>query len=139
MYIGSYQLGDMVALTTQVVNNNGTPVLPDRAPVAIVTSAAGSQITSKRMPVLDSLNSTALFQYRLSLDARFSVGLHSVQYVSAVGGTFVLESDTFEIMAGGNKAGRGLAMTFFRPPTNEYIVLQTDAGFMKRYKNPSIS
>jgi hypothetical protein len=138
-FLGTYQLGDLVSLSMWTRDTAQTPVEPASAPRALVRTSSGSQVVSQLIPVEDSARITGLFQYKVSLDGKFATGHYTIQYLASVGGVDVSEQDEFEIVAGGDGRGRGLAMSFFKPATNEFVLVQTDSGVIKRFKNPSVS
>lgn len=138
-WLGKYLQGDMVRLSVWTLDDSETPLLPDAAPRVLVSSTS-EQVTTLKVPITDSVKTTGYFLYDLCLDSLFPAGEYFAQYVYEHGS--VVRSaplDTFEVVAGGDATGRGISMTFFKPPANDYIVLQTDTGTLRRFRNPEVS
>ena len=137
-WLGKYLQGDMVRGSVWTLDGSGVPILPDEAPRMVVSDVLVS-VLSKKIPITDSVKTTGYFLYDLCLDSSFPVGEYFLQFLYEHSGTIrSSELDTFEVVAGGNASGRGIAMTFFKPPTNEYIIVQTDTGIVKRFRNPEV-
>lgn len=136
MYIGTYRLGEMVPLIVQCVDGSGTPGEPDEAPRAFVAST--SHVVMKQLPVLDKTGIDYMFGYPLSLDGQFSVGRYTIDVTYKISSTLYSKTESFEIVAGGDSRGRGIAMTYFKPHGTAFVLMQTDAGKLLKKKNPRV-
>ena len=137
MYLGDYQLGDLVQIPVWCRNSSGTPAEPDAAPIAFVYSG-DDQVDVRKLPILDRENVTGFFQFRLSLDAAYDTGYYQVIVRYVISSTEYAATWQFQILAGGNSQGNGIAMYHFRQPAAEYLLLQTNHGTVKLLRNPSV-
>jgi hypothetical protein len=138
MFIGYYQLGDLLPVSVWTLDASGTPTEPDDVPVLQISDASGNAVLAKTLPVVDSAEITGYFQYRVNLDQIFSAGYHSLIIHYVISSTSYAVVRQFEIVAGGDDEGQGLAMHFFKQPAADYVLLQTDRGALKRLRNPTI-
>lgn len=145
MFIGSYQLGDVVPLSVWCRNANQTPASPDDAPTASVYPdgldlgpEGGPIVLRQSLPAVDVRKITGYFSYRLSLGALFSVGTYAVVTTYTVGGVHHADVQKFEILPGGSAEGNGIAMHFFKQVAADYVLLQTDQGALQRLRNPKV-
>ena len=132
-----YQLGDVVPLACLTKNGSGTPALPDDSPVARIYSD-NAPVATLSLPIADRYQRPGFFELPLLLDARFAVGRCSVVYQWAIGGVKGGDIDYFEVVAGGDQDGAGLALYYFERPTSSFVLLQTDAGRIVRRRNPQL-
>lgn len=132
-----YQLGDQIPLSVRTVSSTGVPTEPDAAPRAIVYSSAGI-VDSVELPIDDRKNVTGYFRYLYPLSSKYSAGLHTIQLLWKVSGTVYSEIMSFEIAAGGDASGAGIALEYFRAPAASYVLYQTDQGELKKKKNPRV-
>lgn len=133
-----YQLGDVMPLHLRCTTTAGVPVEPDDAPVAVIADENGIVETVK-LPVVDRSDVTGVFNASVNLDGEYSEGHLSIQYVyfvSSVARSVLVEA---EIRVGGNSRGAGIAMEYFRQPSANYILYQTDQGFLRRHQNPKVT
>lgn len=137
MFLGRYILGDTVPLHVGAVDGNGAPAEPDAAPIAFVNSDS-AQVATFKLPICDRYGVTGWFHYPLVLDARFAAGHYRVAYQWAISGTRYGGVATFEAVAGGQPDGPGLALFFYRRPSANYLILQTDGGRIVRRRNPRV-
>jgi len=138
MFLGSYQLGDLVPLSVWTTNGADTPAEPDDVPTVHVYDADGLAIDARTIPIVDRRRVTGFFQYRLNLDADYETGWYDVIANYQIGGVNFAKTQRFEILPGGNAEGNGIAMHFFKPSVADYVLLQTDRGTLKRLRNPSV-
>lgn len=138
-YRGRYQIGEYVPLTVWCIDGNGTPTLPDQAPIARVYSDA-ALVLDVRMPIRDRYILTGYFQYPLFLDGRFAAGGHRVVYEYQLSSTlYMADLDTFEVTAGGHADGAILSMFWFNRPTADFLLTQVDSGRLVRRRNPRLA
>ena len=137
MYLGSYQLGDIVQLSVWCLNGTDTPVEPDAAPLAIVYSSTNTA-EARSLPIKDRERITGYFHYRTNLDASYTAGYYTVMVNYKISGTNFAKLWHFQVLAGGNDQGNGISMHFFKQPGADYVLLQTDQGTMKRLRNPAL-
>lgn len=136
MYLGEKQQGDLLSLQVYTTSS-GVGVLPDEPPRAVVIGESG-QVESHLLPIDDERNVTGRFLHLVPLDAKYSEGRYWIQYYFQTSGTTVSEIHSFVIVPGGDPKGTGIAMEHFRRPPNDFILLQTDGGFLLRKKNPEV-
>ena len=139
MALNRYILGDLFPLLVHCKNGAETPTVPATAPHADVFSSAGSKVISQRLPVIDKGGITGLFGFPLSLDNKFSAGRYDVVYHYLLSTTPYVETESFEIVAGGHKEGSPLAMHLLRVPNAHFVLMQNDAGRVIRQRNPRIA
>lgn len=135
-YLGRYRLGEIVPIILQTLDDSLTPTNPTNAPVAVVYDSSDSAVRSVKLPIMDQADVTGLFHYPLSLDNVFSAGTHEVIVHFTVGSTIKVVILSFEIVAGGDYDGSGIEMYYFRHPLRNYLLLQTDAGLIRKLRNP---
>jgi hypothetical protein len=138
MFLGYYQLGDLLPVSVWTLDSASTPTVPDDVPVVHVYDSSGDVITARLLPVIDPAKITGYFQYRINLDAKFSTGYHTVMVNYVISSANYARIHHFEILGGGNSQGVGMAMHFFKQPAADYVLLQTDTGSLKRLRNPSV-
>lgn len=137
-WLGEYKLGDRLPLQLWV-RSSDAPTLPDAPPRAIVMSSAGDQIQSKLLPIHDTKSTTALFLSEICLDGKYATGAHVVQFLYTISSVVMSELHRFNITAGGNVNGTGMAMEYFSVSPNEFLLVQNDNGSLIRLRNPVIS
>lgn len=137
-YRSRYQLGDTVQLSVLTTDNAKLPTVPDKVPVAVVSSDTALAL-SQRLPVQDRYAQTGWFSYPLILDARFAVGVYRVVYQWLLSGVMYTKYESFEVVDGGQSDGPGLSIFFFPRPTSNYVLLQCDSGRVIRRRNPRIA
>ena len=138
MFLGHYQLGDLLPISVWTLGASGTPTEPDDVPLIQILDSDGLAVLARTLPVVDSANVTGFFQYRMNLDQLFSAGYYSILATYIISSTNYAQVNEFEIVAGGNAEGNGIAMHFFNQPAADYVLLQADRGTLKRLRNPTI-
>lgn len=138
MWIGHFQLGDLLPLRVRTLSSAGTPTEPDDAPAVHVYDSDGASVYTQQLPIRDRSRITGYFHDKINLDSRFSTGRFSVLYTWAISSTVGSCVAEFEIQAGGNVQGNGISMEFFRQSAADFVLLQTDTGHIKRLKNPAV-
>jgi hypothetical protein len=138
MFIGHYQLGDLLPVSVWTLDSAEAPVKPDDVPILQIQDSSGNAVLAKALPIVDSAGITGFFQYLVNLDQLFQAGYHSIIIHYVISSNSYAAVRNFEIVAGGNSEGNGIAMHFFKQPAADYVLLQTDRGSLKRLRNPSI-
>ena len=141
MYRGRYQLGDEATIGVQCTNADGTPTAPDAAPTITVYAADGETIViDKPIPPKDRAASTGLFEHFLRLGSDYEAGAYSALYkwTTNDGGFAGRAVDHFEILPGGSADGTVLGLHYYDAGHAQFLVQQTDAGFVKAGKNPRV-
>ncbi len=133
---GRLALGHEILLGVQCTDANGSPVAPDAAPVMKIFSQTGTLYINRPIPAQDKARLTGLFAYRQFLDVTFAVGLYTVLYTWTAGGFTTSAIDTFEILSGGNSGGEFISLHFHEGTQDNYVIGQTNAGNIPRYRNP---
>lgn len=137
MYLGGYQIGGIVPLLVWTRDANGTPTVPDTAPLATIWRGT-LKIEDLRLSVAPS-GLTGLFLYPLFLgDTDYATGKHFVAYEYELSGNKMTGEACFEIADGGHFDGQGLSIHFLRQPGGDFVLQQTRSGRVLRRKNPSV-
>lgn len=136
-YLGKYQLGQTLQLRLLCSDASGTPTAPTFNPQVQVWSAT-AKVLAALMPIQDRYVQSGVFRYPLQLGAAYSVGYYSVVYHFNVAGYFGVETDNFEVAAGGHADGDVVAMCFFDRPHAKFIVHATNTGRIIQGKNPTL-
>jgi hypothetical protein len=134
-YRGRYIQGDAVQLSVLTRDNARLPTVPDTAPVAAVCLGS-EQVATFRLPIVDRFAQRGYFSLPLVLDARFVAGSYRVVYQWLLSGVMYSAAESFEVVAGGQGDGAGLAMFYLHRPASDWVLLQTDGGRMIRRRNP---
>lgn len=138
-YRGRYQLGQHLPLLVLCRNGNDTPTVPSDVPRATIWSPGNTRILAKDVPVLDRFGQTGLFGGVVFLNNDYSThGTYTIEYRYLAGGHYGIDTDQFEIMAGGHKDGSVIAMHYFDRPHAKFIVQQLDSGRLVQGRNPSV-
>lgn len=135
MYLGRFQLGQVVKLGLSIVDGSGNPVSPDAAPMAVITNPDSS--TDPAFKLAMDGGSTA-FAIKLMLGNENSLGTYSVAYSYQAGVFAGSGGDTFDVIAGGDAGGRIISMSAYERPEASYVVAQIASGRIVQGKNPSL-
>jgi hypothetical protein len=138
MYLGRYSQGDYVLLSVWTRNANGTPLLPDSAPVASISQ--GTQLVqSLPMPIRDRFAVVGFFQFPLLLGTLYTAGQYRVLFQWTISGTAYADVAGFEVVGvAGHPDGAGLAMIWYARPTSNFVLVQTESGRIIRRRNPRL-
>ena len=138
MYRGRYQLGQEVVLGLVTLESTSLPDVPDY-PVHVRIWSGGTKVLGKFIPIHDRYGTTAFFQYRQFIGAQFSAGTYHVNY-HYVGsdGHGGIETDHFEVVAGGHADGTIIAMNYYNRPHADFVVTHLDSGKIQQRRNPSV-
>jgi hypothetical protein len=137
VFIGRFQLGQIVPLLLVTKNAAGTPTVPNAPPTIKVWAPNGTEVLGAAIPMIDRYVQTGIFQGRVFLSALFAAGLYVVTYYYQVGSYQGLATDNFEIMPGGDPDGNVMAMYFYRQPQADFIVQSLDSGKIVQGRNPT--
>lgn len=138
LWVGYYQLGDLLSIAIWTLDATQVPHQPDAAPLIHVYGPSGSAVLTRSIPVVDTGDVTGFFLYRVNLDENYAPGRYAVLASYEIDEVPYSDLRVFEILAGGNPEGNGIAMHFFRQPAADYVLLQTDQGTLKRLRNPAV-
>lgn len=138
MFLGHFQLGSLLPLSVWCRTNAGVPTEPDAAPCAHIFDEDGDAVYATVLPILDRQRITGYFHHVINLDGRFSVGRHSILYNYTIATNPLADQAEFEIVAGGDARGSGIATHFFRQSAADYVLLQHDSGQLEKLKNPEV-
>lgn len=132
MYLGRLEQGGELILPCLTVNADGSPTLPDDAPVMEVYSDS-AHLFSRKIPILD--RAQCYFQYGLFLN--FGTGLFTARTRWTTGSYEGSSEDSFEVVDG-EVAGYVVSMAFYRRPSADFIVRGTTAGYLISGKGPQV-
>jgi hypothetical protein len=138
MYRGRYQQGEEIPLGVLCYDSSGVPTAPDAAPTLEIYSGGSHILPGKAIPALDKAAVTGLFQHKLYLNEHYPAGLYQATYRWTKGGFFGLQTDTFEVMPGGDATGSVVAMTYLERPQASFVLQQRDSGHLFKGKNPRV-
>ena len=138
MWLGKVQLGTYLDFYLQCTDADEVKSMPVYVPFLKVWIAS-SLIHAAEMPLLDKTSQVGLFATHLFLGNEFDVGYGTAEMYYQVGGKFGIETRTFEIVPGGHVDGQVLGMFFYQKPAAEFVVYQTEAGTLRKGKNPRVS
>lgn len=138
MYHGRFIQGERVPLSVWTRNASRTPVLPDAAPIALI-SRSGSPIQSLRLPIRDRYQVVGFFQIPLLLGTLYPAGQYRVVYQWLIGGNPYSELASFEVVGtAGHPDGAGLSMLWYARPTSDFVLVQCESGRIIRRRNPRL-
>lgn len=136
MSLGRYQLGKTIHLWLRTRNAAGTPSEPTDVPGVKIYNSAGTIVYNDYLPVSDP--ALYLFHLPLFLGSSFAAGQYSVVYLFNVSTYNGIETDYFEIVAGGHADGAVTAMHYFKKPHAAYLVQSLQSGNIAKGKSPSL-
>lgn len=90
------------------------------------------------MPIEDRYVTTGLFRATLFLGSKYSSGMYDVVYYYKVSGVTFLETDHFEIVAGGDARGACVSTYFYERPEAQYIIQGLESGSIIKGRNPTV-
>ena len=137
MYLGRYFQGQVVPILVRTIDGSGTPSLSDNPPF-IDLRRDGALIRQVQAPILDRYVSTGTFVYPLRLDASFTAGRYTATHFYRAGAYYGLDSDVFEIVAGGDSDGSIITQFYWKRPEAIYLVQQTEAENILLRRNPMV-
>ena len=142
MYLGRYQLGEVVPVVVQCRNRNQKPVRPDIAPLAAIyrlDSSGAVPVTSRYMSMREKSALTSFFQLDLFLNATLFVngGQHVAIVTYTSEGADQVEEEFFEIVGGGNELGVVTGLHYWERPEARQLVMLTQLGTLRAGRNPS--
>ena len=138
MFIGQYQLGSLLPLRLWSKTAADVPTEPDAAPFVQIFGESGATAYATSLPIFDRARITGFFFDQLNLDHRFSPQWYDVFYTWKISGTHFGTLERFQVLPGGDAAGSGIAMHFFRQSPADFVLLQTHDGTLKKLLNPEV-
>ena len=136
--LGRYQLGYEIPLVLQCLTAAGAPDLPTVHPTAEVRADTGSTWTHfGKIPADDQGFRTGFFRGPLMLDSRFRAGRYTIFYrwVDSASRNRV-QIQEVEVIDGSSADGSIIAMHGLDRPDSRTLIMQTDAGLLKKGVNP---
>lgn len=130
-----YQLGQVLPIFVQCIDDTGKPAFPDNAPQLKVWSDSGL-VLSDVMPCEDRFIQTGVFLYQLFLGATFSAGQYTWAVYYKAGDNHGIATGAFAVMGGGNPDGDIVSMHFFERPQARFLVQELDSGVIVQGRNP---
>lgn len=138
MYLGVYQLGDLLPLSVLTADADGATALPDAAPEATLFNPDGTVALTLSLPPVDPSAAPGLFGHSFHMDGRLAEGPGRVRYSWAVSGVPRSREGFYEVVAGGHADGAVIAGFAYHRPHGEFIVMETDSSKLKRGRNPAV-
>ena len=141
IYLGRYQVGKYLNVFVQTLDAGGEPSMPDTTPWLKIFAPDNSVILATGVPVVDKKQDVFLFRACIFLGnpLSFSAGQHSFTVSYLTGGTAKTVTGLFEIIPGGDPDGCILSQYYLHSPAADHIVYQTEAGSIKKGKNPRVA
>jgi len=132
-----------IIVTTKIAT--GTITNATQASPIVVTSAShgrssGDAVTVSGVQGNTAANGRWLITYVNS--SRFSLNTSTGNAAYTSGGVWNivrLDRYSFEIVAGGDADGRGIALHFFDASPRPFVLMQTDTGRVLKLRNPRVS
>jgi hypothetical protein len=122
-YLGRFRLGDVLTLT---IFPDG---LPDDLPIATISGPTGIQTVT----LVPTLGISFVSSFVVAAPA-YSVGTFSVAIVYSVGGVESEVDQQFDVIPGGDSAGRIISL--FSSRDGHAVLAQTDTGRLVQGTNP---
>ena|ERR1700694_592175 len=141
MYLGRFQLGDLLplsALGRTASGPAGLPTLPALAPTARIYGPSGF-VEQVSLQIRDRYDLTAFFFRELPLGGKYATGRYQAVIQMTVGGLAQSADVAWEILPGGHYDGAVLSMKVFRTPAANFALAQCDGGRIIRRRNPRLA
>lgn len=136
-HLGRFQLGATVPLYLPCKNSSGALAVPDSPPQWKVFSGT-TLVEAHLMPIEDRYVVTGLFRATLFLGRLYSTGQYNLVYYYKSSGYYGLETDTFEIVGGGDARGAVISTYFYDRPEARYVVQGLESGSIIKGRNPTV-
>lgn len=136
MFIGRFQLGDVVPFVVSARNNAGTPTLPSAHPEARIYDAAGTLVQTHSLPLVDSGDTPARFRFDMPLGTQYAVGYYDVKIEYTISAVVYAELMSFQVVPGGHTDGSLIAAELYNSPNSPWLVAETDRGALLAHRNP---
>lgn len=136
MFIGRFQLGEIVPIVVWARNNAGTPAVPSSHPEARIYDAAGTLVQTHSLPLVDSADTVGRFRYELPLGTQYAVGYYDVKIEYTISAVVYAELMSFQVLAGGHTDGALIAAELYNSPHSPWLVAETDRGALLAHRNP---
>ena len=137
MYLGRYFQGQVVPIYIRTVNADGTPTAPDNPPYIDFRDDSG-QVLQVQAPIVDRYTVTGLFIYPLFLTSSFPAGRYTATHFYLASTYNGLDSDVFEVVAGGDPDGAIITQAYWQRPEAVFLIQQTEADNILLRRNPSV-
>ncbi len=134
-YLGRYQVGQDVPLEVQCVDSNGSPAVPDAAPLARVYRD-GSFLATKVLPIETDDGAVGRFRGIYTLGNADETGRYAVVYLYSHLGLSRGSSDIFEVLPGGDPAGPVIAGYSLARPDGDFFLAHLAAGRVASGQTP---
>lgn len=137
-WLGRFQQGDWLPLRIDCRDGGPRSGLPVRPPRALIYRA-GTFVASVELPAQDRYADPGNFGARILLDGDFAAGNYLIQYHQNTNGLHRMDTQSFQLVGGGNTAGEATTLQEWRRPEANYIVAQRNDGTIVQGRNPSLS
>lgn len=135
MWLGTFQLGEVVPIDLQTVAANDVPTDPSAIPTLRTYAADGTLVdTDLKMPRF-GVGTTGLFRKYLFLDSDYAAGKYCVR-VSYTVTNAKAPLFFFEILPGGNTKGAYRALSYYDKTGGDIVVGETDTGELELRVRP---
>ena len=138
MYIGRYQIGQVVPISVVTTDASDNPSDPDDVPIARIYRGS-TFVASVRMSVRDRFSQRAYFDHQLKLmGGAYQAGYHTVIYTYTVSGSTITKQSCFQVVPGGDEGGTVISMTTYKRPEAQSVVAQLTSGRLVFGRGPTI-
>ena len=138
MYIGRYQIGQVVPISVVTADASDNPSDPDDVPIARIYRGS-TFVASARMSVRDRFSQRAYFDHQLRLmGGDYQVGQHTVIYTYKISGSAIAKQSHFQVVPGGDEGGTVISMTTYKRPEAQFVVAQLTSGRLVFGRGPTI-
>lgn len=141
-YLGTFQLGDWVAMEVRTENSSGVITAPtstsDKAPIGSVHVGSTTKVETIKFNILDPVVSPAVFTKRLRLSSSYAAGNYTVhvRYTTDSGAFIGYETFAFRVVAGGSATGAVTSAFPLQRPEAMHYVHAVDSGAILEGRNP---
>lgn len=140
-YLGKFQNGDRLPLAVACVDKEGVPTAPDLAPTAKIFIDDGTLQATVSLPAVHAdINSAGAFQglFKIRyLEGGLATDKYYVAYRYYLSGVpYQTETDSFELVAGGNSAGTVIALAHTPQHGQSVVQYDTEDGNIYLGRNP---
>ena len=141
MFLGRYQLGEVVPIAVLCRNRAQAKVRPDAAPLVCIYRLGSSATLACALyaSITDRAAAVSLFRLALWLDAtRFPLAGHYLAVITYTSeGADQAEERHFEIVANGDELGVVTGLHAWDRPEADYLLMMTEGGSLRQGRNPS--
>jgi len=136
MFLGRYQLGDLVPLTVLCTGPDGSPLDPDSAPAARIYPASGGLVAEVALPCRDRPATTGLFGGRILLGPSYAPGRYLIQCRWQAGTFHGGRLLSLQVLPGGDATGTVTALCHYDRPGATHVINARTSGAIKKGRNP---